>query len=109
MNRKSTSTESLTDWNRIDAMGDEDIDQSEIPEISEAQFARATLRVKGKPIPQDKNPVLLDADLVAHFREIAVDTKYPTFISEYLQAKVQESSPEDLMRRVIREELAAAR
>jgi uncharacterized protein (DUF4415 family) len=90
-------------------MQDEDIDLSDIPEITEAQFARAQLRVKGKPVPNDKVPVLLDADLVSHFKNLAGETTYPALINEYLRENVQKTSLEHLLRRIIREELAAAR
>jgi uncharacterized protein (DUF4415 family) len=109
MSKKSTTTDSLTDWNRIDAMRDEDIDLSDIPEILEAQFTQATLRVKGKSVPKDKIPVLLDADLVAHFRDLAGEKTYLTLINDFLRANVDESSLENLLRRVIREELSATR
>ncbi len=35
---------SQTDWTRIDAMSDEDIDTSDIPPLTEAFFAKAQLR-----------------------------------------------------------------
>jgi len=50
MKKNSTSKDSQTDWERIAAMQDEDIDLSEIPEIDESQLKRAVLRVGGKPI-----------------------------------------------------------
>jgi len=36
---------SRTDWARIDAMSDEDIDTSDIPPLSEEFFAKAQLRM----------------------------------------------------------------
>jgi len=46
---------SQTDWRRIEAMPDEDMDLSDIPEITEEQIARARLRVGGKPVPRAGN------------------------------------------------------
>ncbi|MEA5624738.1 hypothetical protein [Nostoc sp. UHCC 0251] len=40
---------SQTDWERIEAMQDEDIDLSDIPEVTEEQMKQALLRVGGKP------------------------------------------------------------
>lgn len=39
------SNTSKTDWARIDAMSDEDIDTSDIPPLSEEFFAKAQLRM----------------------------------------------------------------
>jgi hypothetical protein len=47
MNNEPSQKPSETDWARIDAMADEDIDFSDIPEITEAQIARATPRFGG--------------------------------------------------------------
>lgn len=39
------SNTSRTDWSRIDAMSDEDIDTSDIPPLDEAFFAKADLKM----------------------------------------------------------------
>jgi hypothetical protein len=57
MSRKSTLKDSQIEWERIDAMSDEDIDISEIPEITEEQMQRATLRVGGQPVSKGKGSV----------------------------------------------------
>ena len=44
MNKKSTSSKSETDWKRLDAMTDEDIDLSDCPEITPEMFAKAVVR-----------------------------------------------------------------
>ena len=54
MNKKSTSKDSQTDWERINTMKDEDIDLSDIPEVTEDQIAGAKLRIGGKPVPKGK-------------------------------------------------------
>jgi hypothetical protein len=41
---------SRTDWARIDAMSDEDIDTSDIPPLSEEFFAKAQLRMPNSAI-----------------------------------------------------------
>ena len=50
MNKPSSSKISETNWDRIDMMSDEDIDLSDIPEVTDAQMARAILRVNGVPM-----------------------------------------------------------
>ena len=44
MSKKSIGGESETDWKRMDAMKDEDIDFSDIPEITPEMFANAVVR-----------------------------------------------------------------
>ena len=71
MNKKSTSKDSQTedsqtDWERVNRMRDEDIDLSDIPEITQDQMDRATLRVGGKHVPKGKIRVnmFLDSEVV---------------------------------------------
>ena len=45
MNADAMKNTSRTDWARIDAMNDEDIDTSDIPPLSEEFFAKAQLRM----------------------------------------------------------------
>lgn len=44
MNNEFTSTKSQTDWQRLDAMSDEDIDFSDCPEITPKMFAEVVRR-----------------------------------------------------------------
>ena len=44
MSKSPTSNKSLTDWERLDAMTDEDIDLSDAPEITPEMFAKAVIR-----------------------------------------------------------------
>ena len=70
MSKEFTSRDSQTDWEQINAMQDEDIDLSDIPEVNENQMLRAMLRVGGKPVPKGKVRVniALDANVVAYFK-----------------------------------------
>lgn len=54
MSEKSTLKDSQTNWEVLEAMEDEDIDLSDIPEITAEQIARATLRIGGKPVAKSK-------------------------------------------------------
>jgi hypothetical protein len=45
MNADAMNNTSRTDWARIDAMSDADIDTSDIPPLSEEFFAKAKLRM----------------------------------------------------------------
>ena len=109
MNKNSTSRGSQTDWEYVDALQDEDIDLSDIPEVTAKQMARAQLRVGGQPVPKGKVRVsmFLDAAVVAYFKAQAGERDYQTLINEALKANVREHDLEAILRRVIREELAA--
>ena len=44
MKRPITSNKSLTDWKRLDAMKDDDIDTSDIPPVTHEMFAKAVVK-----------------------------------------------------------------
>lgn len=56
---------SETNWAKVDAMTDKEIDTSDIPPLEEAFFANAKLR-----LPKGKVPVVIsvDADVIAWFK-----------------------------------------
>ena len=68
-------------------MRDEDIDLSDIPEITAEQMSRAVLRVGGRPVPKGKVliPLLLDADVVTYFQEQAGEDYYADLINNVLK------------------------
>ncbi len=111
MNKDSTTIVSGTDWDRVAAMQDADIDFSEIPEVTAEQMARARLRVGGRPVSKGKVrvDVLLDAAVVAYFKAQAGEQDYQMLINETLKNKMHDRDLEPTLRRVIREELATAR
>lgn len=61
MSRRSISSKSETDWQRLDAMTDEDIDLSDCPEIPPEKFAKAVVR-HGLPVDENKAQVTLRID-----------------------------------------------
>ena len=65
MNADAMNNTSRTDWARIDAMSDEDIDTSEIPPLSEEFFAKAQLRMPKLPV---KVSVQVDPETFAWFQ-----------------------------------------
>ncbi len=110
MNRDFSSNTSMTDWDRVRSMKDEDIDLSDIPQITEEQMNRAVLRVGGKPVDKGKVRVnmYLDTEIVAHFKDKAGGRGYQTLINEALKETLRAEDIETVMRRVVREELAVA-
>ncbi len=65
MSGKAMKRPSRTDWNRVDAMTDEDIDTSDIPPLDEAFFADAELRM---PQAKPSITIRLDPDILEWFK-----------------------------------------
>lgn len=49
MSERDTNKHSRTDWQKLEAMTDEEIDYSDIPPLDDDFFARATLRLPDQP------------------------------------------------------------
>ena len=96
MSKKHTFGDSDTDWKRINAMRDEDINLSDIPEVTEEQMARAVLRVSGKPLPKGKASILLDAEVVAYFKMKAGKNKFESVINDILKADIRNQNLESV-------------
>jgi uncharacterized protein (DUF4415 family) len=90
MSSRSTSSGSQTDWDRLRSMKDEDVDLSELPEITAHDLRGAVLRVGGKPVPEGKSFVgmLLDSDLVEELRKRAGEKGLQRLIDETLRDSV---------------------
>ena len=88
MSRQSISKESLTDWKRLDALQDEDIDLSDAPEITPEMFAKAVVR-RGLKSPPSKQQITirLDDDVLQWFR--AQGEGYQTRINSLLRAYME--------------------
>lgn len=90
MNSESTSNNSQTDWQRLDAMSDEDIDLSDCPEITPEMFANAVVR-KGLTGERNKAQVTLriDSDVLDWFK--TQGRGYQTRINALLRAYMNAS------------------
>jgi uncharacterized protein (DUF4415 family) len=89
MKKKSTTRKSETDWERIAAMKDEDLDLSEIPEVTTEMFARGVLRRNFEPIPRKKQLTLrIDSDVVEWYKKQG--RGYQTKINALLRAYMKE-------------------
>jgi uncharacterized protein (DUF4415 family) len=89
MSSSSTSRKSETDWERVDAMADADIDLTECKEITPAMFAKAVVRRGLKPVPRKAQVTLrLDADIIGWFKDRG--RGYQTRINALLRAYVDE-------------------
>jgi len=75
----------MTDLKRVDALRDEDIDVSDIPEVTPEMFAKAVVR-RGLDVTPSKEQVTLrlDADVLKWFRSRGKG--YQTQINALLRA-----------------------
>jgi uncharacterized protein (DUF4415 family) len=78
------SKTSKTDWKRLDQLKDEQIDTSDIPELSDEFFARAQLYVP----PKQAVTMRLDVDVLNWFK--AQGQGYQTRINKLLRAYMLE-------------------
>lgn len=88
MNNEPTSSNSQTDWQRLDAMSEEDIDLSDCPEITPEMFAKAVVR-RGLPAKKAKAQVTLriDSDVLEWFK--SQGRGYQTQINQLLRAYME--------------------
>ena len=73
MKKKNISHKSQTDrtdWNRVDKLGDKDIDFSDNPEVTAEIFAKAALREGLKPVVRKTQVTLrVDTDVLTWFKK----------------------------------------
>ncbi len=98
----------MTDWARIRAMTDDEIDFSDVPQVTEEQLKLGVHRIGGKIVTKQKVRVniYLDATVVAYFKSRAGGRGYQTLINDALKESMRENDLEETWRRVLREELA---
>ena len=115
MNKRDTSVnkentiKTGTDWARLENMSDEDIDFSDIPELTEEELQR--MRPVSEVIPafarrgKRRITIRLDDEILTFFKQRAKDSKtnYQTLINAILRDFVVRNSHEDGLRRMVRE------
>ena len=109
MSKKDSKKVSETDWDRLAAMTDADIDTSDIPPLDDTFFATAKRRPPGK----SRITIYIDDETLAEFRARAeaAGAGYQTLINEALREYLaHQPAPltEEIVRRVVREELQSA-
>lgn len=89
MRNNSTSKASKPDWERLDAMMDEDIDFSDCPEITAEQFPQGIVRRGLKPKANKEQVTLrVDHDVLEWFRKWGkgYQTKINALFRAYMEA-----------------------
>jgi uncharacterized protein (DUF4415 family) len=88
MKKKSTLKGPGTDFERLTTMTEDEIDVTEIPEISPEQFARALVRRGLKPVPPKAQlTIRVDRDVLEWFRRQG--RGYQTRIGAVLRAYME--------------------
>jgi uncharacterized protein (DUF4415 family) len=118
MKKNDTLNSSQTEWDRLAEMKDEEIDLSDIPELTDEQLKRMRPTIEVIPAlakqSKERITIRIDSDVVDFFREHAAadDTSYQTLINavlrDYVYRQRVESNLPALVRRIVREELNKA-
>src|SRR5271163_1835903 len=85
MKSKNTKRQSRTDWKRIDAMRDEDIDFPDIPKMSPDFFKNAIIW----PGPKKQITLRVDPDVLTFFRKHGrgYQTTMNAVLRKYMEAR----------------------
>ena len=89
MKKKTISNKSQTDWKRVDAQTNADIDLTETSEISAEMFARATVRRGLKVAPRKTQLTLrVDSDVLNWYKNqgAGYQTKINALLRAYMDA-----------------------
>ncbi len=84
MNKENFTKQSRTDWAKIDAMTDDDIDFTDCPEVMDEMWATGVLR---KNLKQTQETLTVDRDVLEFFKAQGRD--YQTKINQLLRAYME--------------------
>ena len=85
MKAKDSKKKSGTDWDKLNAMSDEDIDYSDIPALGEEFFKKGKLRIpKAKPLIS----IRIDTDVLSWFKSMGsgYQTRMNAVLRMYMEA-----------------------
>ena len=91
MSKSTTSNKSQTDWKRLDTMDDENIDLSDIPELTPEMFAKAVVK---RGLKDKENKTLLtirvDQDVLTWLKSQGrgYQTRINSLLRTYMDANV---------------------
>ena len=89
MKKRVTTKRSETDWKRVDALKDKDIDKTDIPEVSPAVFARGLVRSGLKPAARKQQlTIRVDGDVLDWYKQQGqgYQTKINSLLRAYMDA-----------------------
>lgn len=92
MKKSTISKKSQTNWKRVDALEDKDIDLTVAPEVPAEMFARAVVRRGLKPVSRKTQLTLrVDSDVLEWFKNQGQG--YQTKINALLRAYMKAHKP----------------
>ncbi len=89
MKKKVTTKRSETEWKRVDATKDEDIDTSGVPQVSPEMFARGIVRRGLKPVSAKQQlTIRIDQDVLDWYKRQGrgYQTKINSLLRAYMEA-----------------------
>jgi uncharacterized protein (DUF4415 family) len=89
MKKKTTSEKSRTDWKRVQSLKDDEIDFSDIPEITPEMFARGIVRRGLKPVARKQQlTIRVDSDVLDWYKRQGqgYQTKINSLLRAYMDA-----------------------
>lgn len=87
MKKKSSTNKSKTNWKRLEALRDDEIDFSDIPEVDPRVFKRMEIRM---PQPKELVSIRIDPDVLVWFRKKG--RGYQTRINAILRSFMESQS-----------------
>jgi uncharacterized protein (DUF4415 family) len=93
MSKSTISKKSQTDWERLEAQEEEDIDLSDIPELTPEMFAKAVVK-RGLKTKENKSQLTIrvDRDVLAWFKlqGRGYQTRINSLLRAYMEANVKQ-------------------
>ena len=89
MKKRVTTKRSETDWKRVDALRDKDIDKTDITEVSLEMFARGLVRKGLNPIGRKQQlTIRVDSDVLDWYKRQGqgYQTKINSLLRAYMEA-----------------------
>jgi uncharacterized protein (DUF4415 family) len=89
MKKRVTTKRPETDWKRVDALKDKDIDKTDIPEVSPETFARGLVRKGLKPATRKQQlTIRVDGDVLDWYKRQGqgYQTKINSLLRAYMEA-----------------------
>jgi len=94
MKKKNSYDTSATNWARIDALREEELDLADAPEVTPEMFAKGVVRVGLKPLPKKSQLTLrIDSDVLRWFKQggRGYQTRINALLRAYMEAQQSEN------------------
>ena len=96
MKKSTISSKSQTDWEHLDKMNDENIDFSDIPELTPEMFAKGIVK-RGLEVKENKAQLTIrvDQDVLTWFKSQGrgYQTRINSLLRAYMEADAKQNKP----------------